>query len=325
MPERSDRIEAAYEAAGEYELPYISKSRVMMWLKNPEHFRLKYLEGIEPGETDAMVRGTRIHETFEHYYDTTVETGGPLERQEAGLPADRQLWADFLEPYVTNFLRWESERAAAVDEPTAYLPLAVEEERWVDPVLGCDGEPEWMGLADVILPAAALPAVPKSSGVVIVDFKTGSVPAEQYRDEGIFTELAYYAILFEDKYDVAATAAYYPREDELLWQDSESPEFSNAAERVFETVREMVAACRDYEGDTKFEAKEGPLCKWGLSDDEESDFYGVCSKCTWGVPAKNENTFRAMVEEGYTDAGIADALGTSIDAVNYWKYKMDLK
>lgn len=324
MPDRSDRVLDAYDAAGEYELPYISKSRVMQWIKNPEHFRLKYLEGIEPTETDAMVRGTRIHEAFEHYYDYTLDNNAFPEDVVDGLPEDRQLWADFIEPYITNFLKWETGRREAVENESEYLPLAVEEERWIDPVLGLDGEPEWMGLADVILPAESLPAAPVDGGVVIVDFKTGSVPDPEYRDEGIFTELAYYRLLFGDKYNVVATAAYYPRENETLVQPAFTDAAAEAKDRVFKAVTEMVQAVNDYDGSQKFEAKEGPLCKWGLDEDQESDFYGICSQCTWGVPAKNPATFEAMVEEGYSDGKIADEMGTSVDAVNYWKYKMDL-
>jgi DNA-directed RNA polymerase specialized sigma24 family protein len=86
----------------------------------------------------------------------------------------------------------------------------------------------------------------------------------------------------------------------------------------------MVAAVNDYDGSQKFEANEGPLCMWGEDDGEQSDFYGVCSQCTWGVPANNKETFIQMVEEGYSDYEIADDLGTSTDAVNYWKYKFNL-
>jgi hypothetical protein len=133
-------------------------------------------------------------------------------------------------------------------------------------------------------------------------------------------ELEYYTLLFEDKYDVVGAGAYYPRANEFILQ----PDDDAYRQKVLRAAREMVNQTAAYDGDTKFETKEGPLCKWGLSDDEESAFYGVCSQCTWGVPAKNPETFETMVDEGYSDTKIADDLGTSTDAVNYWKYKMDL-
>lgn len=317
MPTRSDKLNEKNAAAGEYELPYVSKSRLMEWVKNPEHFRLKYLEDIREPETDAMVRGTRIHESIEHYYNERQERPSATMFDKGTLPEDRQLWADFIEPYLTNFALWEQRRWEAADrDPDDFLPLAIEEEHWRDDIL--NGEPEWMGLADAVLPAASLPEVPAEEGAVIVDFKTGKVPKEKYRTNGIYTELAYYELLFEDKYDVVAGAAYYPKEDELVVR----PDGAHK-KHVEEMGMSLVATVAAYDGDTKFEANEGPLCKWGFSDDEESAFYGVCSQCTWGAPAKNRNAFEQMLEEGYSNGEIADELGCSENAVGYWKFKVN--
>jgi hypothetical protein len=320
MPDRSDKVQRLNEETGQYELPYISKSRIMQWQKNPEHFRLKYLEGIKEPETDAMVRGTRVHESFEDSYENAARAGTPVEPTPAVFPENRQLWADFIEPYYTNFLSWEHRRWQAADSLEEYLPVSVEEEHWVDKLLGLEAEPEWMGLADAILPAAGVPECDFDHGVVIVDFKTGKVPKEMYRDDGIFMELEYYNLLFRDKYDVVAAGAYYPKKDEFLLQPDE-PKFQK---KVFDAAEDMVVATERYEGDSQFEAKQGPLCKWDTDDDCESSFYGICSQCTWGVPANNPETFEAMLDEGYSHERVAEELGTTTDAVGYWKYKMDL-
>jgi len=129
--------------------------------------------------------------------------------------------------------------------------------------------------------------------------------------------LAYYEILFEDKYDVTAAAAYYPREDELLVQPP-----GDYRDEVFWAARDMVDACANYTGDTTFEANSGPLCGW--SPDDRSPFYGVCSECTWNVPVDNRETLEQMVDEGYRDGEIADDLGTTANAVGYWRRKLDL-
>lgn len=317
MPARSDRLNEASDAAGEYELPYVSKSRLMSWTKNPEHFRFKYLEDVREPETDAMVRGTRIHETIEHYYRERLEEPSKTIFDEGMLPADRQMWADFIEPYLTNFAAWEHRRYKEADEnAAAFLPYGIEEEAWRDDIME-DG-PEWMGLADVILPVSSIAEVPEDSGAVVVDFKTGKVPKEKYRDTGIYSELAYYELLFEDRYDVVAGAAYYPKENELLVR----PDGAHK-KHVLEEGRDMIEHVADYEGDSKFPHNEGPLCKWGFGDDEESAFYGICSKCTWGAPAKNRNAFEQMIEEGYSNKEIAEELGCSPNAVGYWKYKVN--
>lgn len=323
MPERSDKVKQRYEETEQYELPYISKSRVKQWLENPEHFRLKYLEEIKPSETQAMRRGSDIHETFETLYEYSVENRVyPYpELIEKALPADRRMWADYTEPYITNFIDWEHNRwEASGNQLKYYQPVAVEEEHWRDPVLGLDGEPEWMGLADVILPAAGVPEIDTDEGVVIVDFKTGSVPDEKYRSPGIYTELEYYVMLFEDKYDVVGAGAYYPREHTFLLQ----PDDEEHREDVLNAAENMVIATREYDGSDKFETKPGPLCKWGPGDDEESALYGVCTQCTWGKPINNENQLRELVKQGYNDYDIAEHFGCEPDAVRYWKYKLDL-
>lgn len=323
MPDRSDRVLDAYDEAGKYELPYISKSRVEQWLKNPEHVRLKYLEGIEEPETEAMVRGTRVHEAFEGYYETILdqpymEPNDPS-IQAGALPDNRQLWADFVEPYVSNFFTFERRRwDEAGHSMDDYSPVAIEEERWREPLI--DNGPEWMGLADVVLPAASVVEIQSDDGVVVVDFKTGSVPDKQYRSPGIYTELAYYTVLFEDEYDVAGSMAYYPRSDESIVNPDDGPH----RDKVFQAVEEMVAASEAYDGSQKFEAKEGPLCGWSPSEDDRSPFYGVCSQCTWNVPVQNQNTFEQLVEEGYSDREIAEHLGCSPNAAQYWRYKLDV-
>jgi len=205
MPDVSDKVLRLNEEVNPKEsgtLPYISKSRVTQWIKNPEHFRLKYVEGLRVDETDAMVRGSRIHKAFEGFYEATqgVDPKAVFAEPELYLPADRQLWADFVTPYIGNFLVWEQERYKYAQETGSdWAAVAVEEEHWIDPLLGLDNEPEWMGLADVLLPAGAVPSIETDEGVVVVDFKTGSVPDSKYRDEGIHTELEYYVMLFEDK------------------------------------------------------------------------------------------------------------------------------
>lgn len=322
MPGRTEKVHRLNEEAGEYELPYLSKSRIMSWVKNPEHFRLKYLEGIREPETFPMKRGTNIHETFEHIYHREVEKGQFVGIGDPELlPDDRELWQDFIEPYISNFISWEHARWNEADrEPDDFLPVGIEEEQWRDPVLGLPEEPEWMGLADVVLPAAGVPEVETDDGVVIVDFKTGSVPDKKYRDDGIHAELEYYTILFEEEYDVAAAMAYYPKADRVVIE----PPGDEYRDTVFGAAEVMVEACDDYDGDVKFEPKPGPLCGWGTDDDERSALYGVCSQCTWNVPSDNQNQFEALVEEGYSDTEIADHLGCKPGESSYWRYKMDL-
>lgn len=326
MPDRSDRIQEAKESSAENELSYLSKSRVKSWLSNPRHFYFKYVKGLKAAETEPMVRGTQIHELFEDYYNELKE----VYESSGTLPAltERVSWfGDWYdlgrhsEPYVSNFLTFENRRLEEAGGLDDYAPISIEEEHWISPQLGLDKEPSWMGLADVIVPAASLSEIESDTGVVVIDFKTGKVPKQQYRsdDGGIYTELEYYAILFGDKYDVVGAAAYYPKADELLVQ----PDKAEYRENVEQAVREMVPAVASLDK-SEFEKNEGPLCKWSEDPDDESEYYGLCN-CTWGKPAKNKERFTKLVERGLHDSGVADKLGTSTEAVRYWAWKFDLK
>lgn len=325
MPERSNKVSELKEAAGEYELPYLSKSRVMKWVSNPEHFRLKYLEGIDEEETYAMRRGTEIHTAIEEYNENVIDeydrTSGVFADVLRYLPDDRGLWADWLEPYISNFLLFEQRRREHCGDPdnlmSAFPPVAVEKEHWRDDLF----DVPMMGIADVVYDAASLPSFPGEEGVVIVDVKTGSVPDEKYRDDGIYLELEYYELLFdEDLYDVAGAAAYYPKEDELLVK----PRKESYRLEVYQQARDLIRAVEDYEGDCQFDINPGPLCGWSPDEGDRSAYYGVCSQCSWNAPVENENTFREMVEQGYTVQEIANELNTTPDAVGYWQYKYDL-
>lgn len=318
MPGRSDKLKTLAEEAEEYEIPYVSKSRVQQWLTNRNHFRLKYLEDIREPETQAMRRGGDIHETFEYYYNNRKQEGGgpPDSKFSDALPDDYTKWADYLVPYVKNFIAWEEARFQSADTLTEYLPVSVEEEHWREtPVDGVDIE--LMGLADVILPAGGVPEISSDSGVVIVDFKTGNTPKEQYRSPGIYTELEYYTLLFEQKYNVAGALAYYPRNgDTIIKEEGER-------DTVLTAIREIVDACDGYTGDEAFEISPGPLCQWSFDNEDSSAYYGVCSECTWAEPARNEERFRELIEEGHSDTEIAAELGCEPGESSYWRWKLD--
>lgn len=320
MPGRSEKYDRLREEADKNELPYLSKSRVKTWVDNPEHYRLKYIEDIREPETPAMDRGTRIHESIEVYYENAIENVEKAAEDPVSLlPQQRKLWADFTQPYITNFFVWEMERLAVAPTLEDWSPVAVEEEHWSPPLLDINKEPEWTGLADAILNANSVPGFEDEDGVVIVDFKTGKVPPEKYRDDGIYLELTFYEMVFDDKYDVAGSVAYYPRENTMVTNDKQAKASLLIREEVEEMI-ELVSNVEDYE---HFPTREGPLCKWGPDEDEESAYYGVCP-CTWGVPINNEDEFRERVERGDRAAEIARAMDTSTSAVSYWKYKLDL-
>lgn len=281
MPRKPDVEEIEYPVPPS-RWPYISKSRLVEFVKNPRHCYYKYVKGLREPENFYMKRGSRVHEAIEGYYENVTEMlpdlarSGKVPSLEMFLPDDVMLWADFTEPFITNFVLFEQRRLEmVVDDPDSwslFLPVAIEQEAWLEnpPVAG----PPWMGFADVILPAASVPEVDTDDGVVIVDFKTGKTPDEQYRDEGIFLEGEFYAMIFEDKYEIAAVAGYYPRNDDLVV----SPLSMERRQFIVDTVEELVSKGTDLE---EYPPNPQPLCKWGPEPDQESPFYRICD-CDWG-------------------------------------------
>lgn len=290
----SPNFDRAREQQGDALHPYISKSRLMGYIKNPRHFYLKYVVGIREPESQAMFRGGRVHKVFEDYYENVladVGTAGVLSYPEdltQYLPTDTTEWAVWTEPYVANFIMWERRRLAAaeeharstrktkVDEETAllYAPVAVEDELWDWDSFGYPV----MGFADVVLWSASVPEVDATEGVTVVDHKTGkSKNGFKYGDKpgGVLDELEYYTMLFEGEYEVTATSIYYPKDDELLTATPDE-------KRRDKLVTEINTLCELGDSEDEYPINSGPLCMYGSDPDKRSSYYELCPECKWG-------------------------------------------
>jgi RecB family exonuclease len=339
------RIREAQERAEKLGLAmeYISKSRVSKYLKCPQNFAYVYLDGLREPENRYMRRGTQVHTTFEKFYENAAsfvdENSRPprLVEMPELLPPD-WIWWQHTTPFISSFLAFEARRLDGAyrhitgieetfpanftpfdrEEEVAHLwlPVEVEGEFWLDNPLGLDDPDEsipLMGFADAIYHAECFPELDApGSSVVILDFKTGKTPLEQYRDEGIYTEGQFYAWLVEDRYNVAAVAGYYPKNDDLLL----TPLSDDRRADLEEVVADLTEIARS--DPDRLPIKTGPLCHYG---------HGMCphyDRCrsTWGEPFIHEDRFLAMVDGGYSDREIADDLGTTLGAVRYAKKKL---
>jgi CRISPR/Cas system-associated exonuclease Cas4 (RecB family) len=274
--------------------PYLSKSRVMGYIKNPRHFYLKYVVGIREPENQAMFRGGRVHKVFEDYYEAVlsdVGRNGVLSHPDdltRYLPEDTTEWAAWTEPYVVNFVAWERRRLNAareyvrltrksnIKEETAllYAPVAVEDELWDWESFGYPV----MGFADVVLWSASVPEVEADEGVTVIDHKTGkSENGFKYGDKpgGVLDELEYYTMLFEGEYEVTATAIYYPKDDALLTATPDE-------ERRAKLVTEINTLCELGDSEEEYPTSPGPLCMYGADPSKRSSYYDLCPDCKWG-------------------------------------------
>lgn len=273
MPTQTDKLQELRENTPDGELPYISKSRVTTYKTCPRKFFYSYIKGLKSPETFYMTRGTRIHRAVEIYYENVVaefeETGEVNDNLIQYLPEDSERWADFIEPFITNFLLFEHRRLDAAPSPSDFIPVGIEAEGWDESYT-----PPMMGYADVILKASSVPEIDENDGVVVTDLKTGKTPDPKYRDEGIFLEGEYYSYLFKDEWDVTAVAGYYPKNDDFIVSDLDEDRLAS----IFKMIERMKVS-REME---KFPTKPQPLCKWSDDDDDQCEFYDICPAGGWG-------------------------------------------
>jgi|APHM01.1.fsa_nt_gi hypothetical protein len=323
MPTQSDKLQELREGAADNELPYCSKSRVKKWLNCQEKFNMSYLKGYKEPENRYMRRGTDVHETYEDYYrnaelfvlehDRTPNLSELVE-----LLPDTRRWEIHTEPYITNFLLYEARRADNAPTPDDWLPVEVEAEGWLEDPLGYGDEAiPLMGYADAIYPANSFPEVNTDEGVLIVDFKTGKTPNKKYRDEGIYLEGEYYAMLFESDYEVAGVAGYYPRGNDLITAPLK-PERRAKIENVIEEMQAVNGTDVDH-----LPITEQPLCYYGPGEGEHCPYYNMCSS-RWGEPLKHADKTRDMLAAGMSEYQVAAELDCSTSHVYYAKKKLGI-
>lgn len=279
-------------------LEHVSKSRIKTFLNCPRKFFLKYwAENRSPGSYHTT-KGSRIHRAYEDFHENLIEWVDDHGHKPLNYAPLMGHWRDYhqwLDPHIENFwafedTRWElaceyahgderyldrekyeSQTEYAMD---LWLPVGVEVEgRLEEPPVG---DLPWMGYADAILHAASVPQVEENEGVVILDYKTGSVEDEQYRDEGIYLEGEFYGWLFEEDeefdHKVVAVAGYYPQEDELVVSPYPDYERRNV-------IMDAVEGMQQAPNIENYDYEEQPLCHWG---DGRCFFYNECPS-TWGL------------------------------------------
>lgn len=297
-------------------LPYISKSRLKTYVTCPMKFYFTYILGRRGPPTFYTARGTEVHRAYENFYENvqqeTLEAfwSRTLSKYLPGTETGHGRrgaadWADHMDPFIRNFLKFEKRRReAALDYADGsqtlaaqlWEPVAVEAEGWYDYEWN---DPRWnvplMGFADLIANSCTIPEVEADEGITIVDFKTGSVPDEQYREKGIFLEGEFYATIFENMDPrpgtVTAVAGYYPKTDTLI----ATPLSESRRMYMRRKLHEMVALSFHAEKEW-FPVDEQPLCAWSNSrGDGMCDHYADCDS-TWGLPVHRGPTYEHAIE-----------------------------
>ncbi len=299
---------------------YLSKSRVKTWVTCPRKFYYKYVEKRETEETESMIRGTIIHEMIEGFYENAIEYAEENDKPPSTLfnllPVDeRDDWQEYLNPYLSQFLAFERRRWKECDSIEEWVPVSVEDEKWkhIFPY-----SPIAMGLADVIIPAKSIPHkfISYDTGCILIDFKTGE-PNESYmsyKEGGVYLDLAYYSMLFEDEFNIVGVGAYYPKRDKLVVSEIDRKGQEFVAEKVNEIKNANEHNIDDYS------LNMGPLCMWGGEEGEQCDFYEDCAS-TWGKPIEESDTVVEYIQNGLSNKEIAEKLDCTEDSVSYWVRK----
>lgn len=303
------------------ERDYLTKSELKLWVTCRRKYYYSYIQDIETEETEYMVRGSKIHELIEAYYDNVVEYAKNNKEPPTTMfslldDSVHEDWRDYLDPYLANFLGFERRRWQNADNMSGWVPEAIEEGMWEQVV---DELPPFTGYADVLLPANSFNAsdVEDEEGVVLVDFKTGEPKKEEYRDHengGVYLDLSYYNMLFESAFDIRAIAGYYPKTDTLV--------VSSIQEERRNFVKGVAKEIDDADPDeiSDYPLDKGPLCVWGDGEKERCEYYDRCPS-NWGAPIDNQNRCIDLIKQGKSDQEIAEELETTKEAVRYWIQK----
>lgn len=303
------------------EKDYLSKSRLKTWVSCPRKYYYKYVEEKEVAETESMVKGTKIHELIEGFYENAIQYAEDNDEPPTTMfslidDSIHEDWRDYLDPYLAHFLGFERRRWQNVDDMEDWIPVAVEEGMWSEVL---EDTPPFTGYADVMLPAASFDDddVEDNEGCVLIDFKTGEPKSEKYRGHengGVFLDLAYYKLLFESDFDIRSVGGYYPKTDTLVVSD-----VNEERRRFIKEVSRKISNA-DPEEIEDFPLKMGPLCAWGEGEDERCEFYDDCPS-TWAVPIDNRDKTVELIQQGMSNEEIAEEMETTEDAVSYWIHK----
>jgi RecB family exonuclease len=310
MPGESDKIKQARTEAETDPMrpvPYISKSRLKTYVTCPMKFYFKYILGRRGDPTFYTARGTQVHRAFENFYENVRDDlekaynstllNGFLPGQQTGqTQAEATDWANHTVPFISNFLKFEKRRRIESQTQINWEPVGIEEEGWLEYDWN---DSRWnvplMGFADLVVWSASLPddIVKANTGVTILDFKTGSVPDKQYRDEGIYLEQEFYATIFEETmdYEVTGVAAYYPKTDVTIGAELSESRRSFMDQKLHEIVALSFHAEKEW-----FPIEEQPLCAWSNGKgDGMCDHYSDCDS-EWGLEHFSGPTYQHAID-----------------------------
>lgn len=307
---------------------YVTKSAVKDWTKCKRYFYYSRVKNIETEDIEAMKTGRDIHEIIEQYYKHVRSYCSNNDAEPEALidfiaQVDKD-WKKYIDPYITNFLGFESRRLSTAKEATSgddnrtwqegWLPVTVEESTWNSIT---ETAPVISGYVDAIIPACSFKRIDRTDGYVVVDFKTGTKGNYSSHEEGgVLLDVGFYRMLFEDEYDIVGVCGYYPKNNEIILEKTES----DRKEFIIDKIESMSDA--NPEDISDYPINTQPLCAWGEDDESRCDYYDRCDS-NWAAPIDNEKQMIQMIQDDMQVEDIADELDTTKDSVRFWINRED--
>jgi len=253
-------------------LEHISKSRIKTFLKCERKFAMKYLAGQRADQNFYMERGSAVHDAFEKFHqnlEAYIAANKEPPRSFTELMPPAADWFQHLK-FIGPFFEWELSRWRAACENTDSFEEALEvwKPHSVEVSLTIDEPPvgslPWLGPYDCLVDARSVPSVDTNDGLVVIDYKTGSIPdKKEWADEGIHVDLEFYAWMLElEEFDVAAGIGMYPSEDENVVREIPNQDIRDTITEVVEYLHSSSATRSDYPTSPQ------PLCDWCMFQDQ---------------------------------------------------------
>ncbi len=233
---------------------HLSPSSASTFRQCPRRWRLRYIDKLPDPKGEPAVLGTFVHEILEELLS--------LEAKDRSIDAAReiarQLWIrilddeDFIalgfsESEVKAFM-WKAwrlvERYFVLEDPAEVEVVRAEQKLSVE----IGGVP-FFGIVDLTERV--------SSGLRVVDYKTGKAPGSRYLDDKLSQVWLYAAALAEEDFDVSEVRLMY-----LTSGSIDRPFDSMAVTSAVEGHRQTWdRLCQAIDADN-FSYKTGPLCNW---------------------------------------------------------------
>ena len=246
--------------------PYVSASRLNLWLRCPLAYRLRYIDGIITPSTPNMFLGKMVHRALEFYYG--YRQRGVRLFPEFVAEHIKNTWGGAVDDELLTFKSSDEERqlqAKAVDLASTYIaqvsddeapPIAVEkrfEAPLIDPGTGEHLGISLVGIIDLVLE--------DTDGPLVADFKTAARSSSKL-DIMHEVQLSCYSYLFRQVTGRTESALEIRSLIKTKTPKVETERYGPREERHFERLFLIIRSYLDAVGGNRYHIRPGLHCSF---------------------------------------------------------------